>query len=84
MSSTGKYFIGQVVSDKMQGTISVSIESHHRHPLYKKNIKKTSKVYADNNLRAHIGDTVKLKEVRPLSRLKRFTTVEIISKNITL
>ena len=84
MATTGKFFTGKVVSDKMQNTISVAISSHHRHPLYQKNIDKTSKVYADNNLSAKSGDTVKIKEVRPISKLKRFTTVEIISKNSNL
>lgn len=84
MATQGKFFTGRVVSDKMHKTIAVAIESHHRHPIYQKNIFKTSKVYADNNLEAKTGDTVKIKEVKPISKLKRFTTVEIISKYITI
>ncbi|OGL53552.1 30S ribosomal protein S17 [Candidatus Shapirobacteria bacterium RBG_13_44_7] len=77
----GKTFIGNVVSDKMIGTIVVALEYQRRHPIYKKITKKSKKLYAENNLQAHLGDTVKLREVRPLSKLKRFTTLEIIKKN---
>lgn len=75
-----KTFTGTVVSDKMTKTITVRLDYKHRHPLYKKVIKTKSKIYADNNLSAKIGDTVKVSECRPLSKLKRFTTQEIIKK----
>ena len=77
-SNTGKLFTGIVTSDKMQGTITVSLKASHRHPIYKKIISKTTKIYADNNLKAKMGDTVIVKETRPLSKIKRFTTLEII------
>ncbi|MFA6007819.1 MAG: 30S ribosomal protein S17 [Candidatus Shapirobacteria bacterium] len=74
----GKTFTGVVVSDKMANTIVVSLSYTTRHPLYRKIIKKNKKIYADNNLKAKMGDTVKVRETRPLSKLKRFTTLEII------
>lgn len=77
-NNLGKTFTGIVVSDKMANTIVVSLSYTTRHPLYQKIIKKNKKIYADNNLKAKIGDTVKVRETRPLSKLKRFTTLEII------
>ena len=81
--NTGKNFTGIVVSDKMANTIVVSLSYTTRHPLYKKIIKKNKKIYADNNLNAKMGDTVKVRETRPLSKLKRFTTLEIVKSGIT-
>ena len=75
---TGKIFTGIVVSDKMANTIVISLSYTFRHPLYQKIIKKNKKIYAENNLKAKTGDTVKVRETRPLSKLKRFTTLEII------
>jgi small subunit ribosomal protein S17 len=80
---TGKIFTGVVVSDKMTNTIVVSLSYTTRHSLYKKIIKKNKKIYADNNLNAKTGDTVKLRETKPLSKLKRFTTLEILKSGIT-
>jgi len=79
-TTTGKTFIGTVVSDKMQNTLVVKMDYKFQHPLYKKIVKRTKKIYVDNNLKATIGDTIKAREVKPISHLKRFTTVEIISK----
>jgi len=80
INKTGKTFIGKVVGDKMANTIVVSMDYTQRHPIYKKIITKHKKIYADNNLSAKIDDMVKIRETRPLSKLKRFTTVEIIKK----
>jgi small subunit ribosomal protein S17 len=82
ISKIGKTFIGQVVSDKMTNTLVVSMEYTYRHPIYKKTVSKHKKIYADNNLSAKLGDIVKVKETRPLSKLKRFITIEIIKKSI--
>ncbi len=82
-NNTGKTFIGQVVSDKMANTIVVELEYTNRHPKYKKILTKHKNIYSDNNLFAKIGDTVKVRETRPLSKLKRFTTVEVIKKAST-
>jgi len=75
---TTKTFTGQVVSDKMQNTIVVLLSYKARHPLYRKIVKKSKKIYAQNNLSAQTGDIVKVSECRPLSKLKKFTTLEII------
>jgi len=77
----GKTFVGTVTSDKMTSTIVVVITSKYRHPVYKKIVTKKHKVYAENNLEAKIGDQVLIKETRPISRLKRFTTLKIIKKS---
>jgi small subunit ribosomal protein S17 len=75
----GKTFRGVVVSDKMTQTIIVSLDMKRPHPKYKKIMKKTKKLYADNNLKAKLGDQVLLREIRPMSKLKRFTTLKILS-----
>lgn len=73
--------IGKVVSDKMDKTIVVSIEDHVKHPLIGKIVKKTYKLYAeDKDNSAHNGDTVKVMETRPLSKLKRWRLVNIVEK----
>lgn len=74
----GKTFTGIVVSDKMTNTIVVELSYTFRHPMYKKIVKKSKKIYSENNLTAKTGDTVLVRETRPLSKLKRFTTVEIL------
>ena len=81
-NTNGKTFEGSVISDKMTNTIVVSLEYTRRHPLYKKIIRKHKNIYAENNLSAQIGDRVKVRETRPLSKLKRFTTLAITKKSI--
>lgn len=80
-----KVRLGTVTSDKMEKTITVSVETVKRHPLYKKTIK-TSKKYKvhDENNEAKIGDVVKIMETRPLSKDKRWRLVEIVQKAKTL
>ena len=82
INKTGKTFVGEVVSDKMTNTVVIELEYTSRHPLYKKIVSKNKKIYAENNLSAKIGDIVKVRETRPLSKLKRFTTVEIVKKSV--
>ena len=73
--------IGTVVSDKMDKTIVVAIETNVQHKLYHKIIKRTYKLKAhDEQNQAGIGDTVKVMECRPLSMDKRWRLVEIIEK----
>lgn len=73
--------IGKVVSDKMQKSIVVAVERKVKHPIYGKFIKKTTRFMAhDENGDAHIGDTVKIMETRPISKLKRWRLVEIVEK----
>ena len=62
--------VGKVVRNKMDKTIVVAIEDHVKHPLYKKIVKRTYKLKAhDENNECNIGDTVKVMETRPLSKL---------------
>jgi len=76
-----KVRIGKVVSNKMDKTIVVSIESLVKHAMYGKYIKKTNKFKAhDEENACSIGDKVKIMETRPLSSQKRWRLVEIIEK----
>ena len=77
---TVKKFTGQVVSDKMNKTVVVEITRRLPHPKYRKVVVSKSRLYADNQLKAKTGDTVIIKETRPISKLKRFTVLEIVSK----
>jgi len=73
--------MGKVVSDKMDKTVVVAIETLVRHPLYGKSIKRTTKFKAhDENNECKIGDRVKIMETRPLSKDKRWRLVEIVEK----
>ena len=73
--------IGKVVSNKMDKTIVVAVETKVSHPIYKKMIKRTYKLKAhDENNECNIGDTVKVMETRPLSKDKRWRLVEIIER----
>ena len=85
MSETTRAFrktrIGTVISDKMDKTIVVAIETNVQHKLYHKIIKRTYKLKAhDETNSAGVGDTVKVMEFRPLSKDKRWRLVEIIEK----
>ncbi len=73
--------VGRVVSDRMDKTIVVSVERLSRHKLYKRVIRLTTKFKAHDELNeAHIGDTVRIEESRPLSATKRWRLVEIIER----
>jgi small subunit ribosomal protein S17 len=77
--------IGRVVSDKMDKTIVVAVETYKKHKLYHKRIKYTKKYKAhDENNEAKIGDIVKIMETRPLSKDKRFRLVEIVERAVVL
>jgi small subunit ribosomal protein S17 len=72
---------GLVVSDKMDKTVVVAVETRKVHPLYKKAIKVTKKYKAhDENNACKVGDKVKIVETRPLSGEKRWRVKEIMSK----
>lgn len=76
-----KELIGRVVSDKMDKTVVVMVERRFPHPLYKKVIKKRKKFYAhDRNNECRVGDLVRIRESRPLSKLKRWVVVEILER----
>ena len=73
--------VGVVVSDKMDKTIVVAIESKYRHPLYKKILKKIKRFKVhDSDNQCKIGDMVRISETRPLSKTKRWRLLEIIKK----
>ena len=73
--------IGKVVSDKMDKTIVVAVETFVKHPLYNKRDKNTVKFKAhDENNECGIGDVVKIMETRPLSKEKHWRLVEIVEK----
>ena len=77
-----KQKVGRVVSDKMNKTVVVAVDYLRPHPLYRKTVRKTSKFYAhDEENQCHVGDTVRIEETRPLSRLKRWRVVEILEAN---
>ncbi len=73
--------VGRVVSDKMDKTIVVSVERLARHRIYKRVIRLTTKFKAhDERNEAHVGDTVRIEEARPLSATKRWRLAEIVAK----
>ena len=73
--------IGRVVSDKMDKTIVVAVETKVRHPLYGKTVNRTTKFKAhDENNEAKINDRVLIMETRPLSKDKRRRLVEVVEK----
>ena len=72
---------GIVTSNKMNKTITVSVERRVKHPIYGKFVKKTTKFHAhDEKNECTIGDTVRIMETRPLSKTKRWRLVEIVEK----
>ena len=81
MESKHKTRIGRVVSNKMDKTVVVAVETLRRHPLYKKTIKRMVKYKAhDGNNDCKLGDIVRIVETRPLSRQKRWRVAEIITR----
>jgi small subunit ribosomal protein S17 len=79
--SRRKVRTGVVVSDKMDKTVVVRIEQAVRHPVYHKTVRRTAKLTAhDEKDDAHVGDTVRVMETRPLSKTKRWRVVEVIER----
>lgn len=76
---------GRVVSDKTDKTITVLVETYKRHPLYNKRVK-YSKKYAAHDVKneAKIGDTVKIRMTKPISKTKKYELVEILEKAVIL
>ncbi|MFN8308459.1 MAG: 30S ribosomal protein S17 [Chitinophagales bacterium] len=73
--------VGIVVSDKMEKTITVAENFRVKHPIYGKFMKRTKKYKAhDETNNAHTGDTVRIMEVRPMSKTKRWRLVEVIER----
>ena len=81
--SNRKVYRGTVVSDKMDKTITVMIETKKTHPLYGTRVKYSKKFKAHDELNeAKVGDKVVIMETRPLSATKRFRLVEIVEKAV--
>jgi len=81
MEKKHKTRVGRVVSNKMDKTVVVSVETLRHHPLYKKTIRRAVKYKAhDEKNECRLGDTVKIIETRPLSKEKRWRVAEIITK----
>lgn len=73
--------VGTVVSDKMDKTVVVAVESVKRHPLYGRTMRRTKKFHAhDEENACRVGDVVRIMETRPLSRKKRWRVVSVIRK----
>ena len=80
-----KVYQGRVVSDKMDKTITVAVETYKNHPVYGKRVKYTKKFKAhDENNEAKQGDIVRIMETRPTSATKRFRLVEIVEKAVII
>ena len=76
-----KVMVGTVVSDKMDKTVVVAVETSVSHKMYGKTVKRTYKLKAhDEENKCQIGDIVKVMETRPLSKDKRWRVVEIVEK----
>ena len=74
--------VGIVVSNKMQKTIVVKVESRYSHPIYSKTMVKTKKYVAhDESGQCNIGDQVLVQETRPLSKRKHWKLVKVLSKS---
>ena len=79
--SARKVRTGVVVSDKMDKTVLVRIDRQMRHALYGKTIKRSTKLSAHDEANdAHVGDTVRVMETRPISKSKRWRVVEIVER----
>lgn len=83
--NTRKVLVGTVTSSCNDKTITVSIETHRRHPLYGKRIKFSKKiaVHDEQNL-AKVGDVVEIMETRPLSKTKRYRLVKIVQSAVII
>jgi small subunit ribosomal protein S17 len=76
-----KQKVGRVVSDKMNKTVVVAVDYLRPHRLYRKTVRRTNKFYAhDEQNHCRIGDTVRIEESRPLSKLKRWRVIEVLTR----
>ena len=80
-----KVYVGKVVSDKLDKTITVLVETYKKHPLYGKRVKYSKKFKAhDENNVAKLNDIVKIMETRPLSATKNFRLVEVVEEAVII
>jgi small subunit ribosomal protein S17 len=81
MSETIRTLQGRVVSDKMDKSIVVAIDRYVKHPIYGKFVRRTTKLHAhDENNQCGMGDTVTIRECRPLSKKKSWILVDVVEK----
>ena len=81
MSKRRKSMIGRVVSDKMDKTVVVAVETRKRHPMYGKVVRSVKRYKAhDENNASHSGDLVRIQETRPLSKEKRWIVTDILER----
>jgi small subunit ribosomal protein S17 len=79
--STNRTLIGQVVSDAMDKSITVSVERRVKHPVYGKYMRRSTKVHAhDETNECHVGDTVMVEQCRPLSKTKTWRLVKVLER----
>ncbi len=85
MTNAKPELIGKVVSSGNNKTITVLVETAKKHPLYKKRVKYSKKYAAhDEENKAKVGDTVKIRMTRPLSKTKRYELVEVLVEAVIL
>ena len=85
MAKRVQELVGKVVSDKNDKTVTVLVETYKRHPLYNKRVKYSKKYHAhDEENKAKIGDTVRIRLTKPISKLKKYELVEVLEKAVVL
>ena len=85
MTEAKHELVGRVVSCSNNKTITVNVETSKKHPLYKKQVKYSKKYAAhDEENKAKVGDTVKIRMTRPLSKTKRYELVEVLVEAVIL
>jgi small subunit ribosomal protein S17 len=83
MAERRKVLSGEVVSDRMDKTITVKVERRIRHSVYERVIRRSKKYHAhDEQNQCHIGDQVRIIETRPLSKTKRWRLLEVIRQSV--
>ena len=85
MENRRQELVGTVVSNKNDKTITVLVSTYKTHPLYKKRVKYSKKYTAhDEENKANVGDTVRIRATRPLSKTKRYELVDIVTQAVVL
>lgn len=85
MNDIKQELVGRVVSNKAEKTITVLVETYRKHPLYGKRVKYSKKYAAhDEKNEAKIGDTVRIRMTKPISKSKRYELVSVIEKAVIL
>lgn len=80
-----KILFGEVVSDRMEKTITVKVERRVRHPIYERVVKRSKKFHAhDENNQCRLGDMVRIVETRPLSKTKCWRLLEIVRRRTSM